>query len=97
MFPRTLKQKMKLPAGASLREAVRVAWDLVTLGEATAASEKESQSAPTVDHPHRRALTPAVRRGRPGGVAARPQVCRTPLTPRPSRAPFTQRVTTEHH
>ena len=96
MFSRTLKRKMKALADETLRDALRVAWDFATLGEANTASEPESQAAPTVDHPHRRPLARPARPGRPGAVIARPQVCRTPLSSRSSRPHLTPRATTEH-
>src|SRR5687767_11573371 len=97
MFSRTLQRKLESLTTDTVREALRVAWDFATLGEATTASVSEPQTAPTVDHPHRRALARPARRGRPGTVPARSQVCRTPLSARSSRPASTQRLTTEHH
>ena len=96
MFSRTLKRKLESLTGDTVREALRVAWDFATLGEATPASDTEPQTAPTVEHPHRRPLARPARHGRPGTVVARPQVCRTPLSARSSRPTMTQRLTTEH-
>lgn len=96
MFSRTLLRKIGPVMGDSLREAARVAWDFATLGEASTASAQETQSAPTVDHPHRRHLSRPTRHGRSGSVAPRPQVCRTPLTGRSARPGPKQRTPTEH-
>jgi len=67
------------PTKRSLRELVRGAMDsaleFVTLGEAIA----HPAPAPTSGHPHRRRVPGHRSRRRPGMVAARSQVCTTPV------------------
>src|SRR3712207_8154623 len=43
---RTLKRKLESLTSDTVREALRVAWDFATLGEASTVSEMESQTAP---------------------------------------------------
>ena len=83
-----------------LRDVVGTALEFATLGEATLgppapaapasrpAAEAPGMTAPTAAHPHRRRARCQVRRRRPGTVAPRPQVCRTPVhRPAPPRQP----------
>jgi hypothetical protein len=83
--------------GELVRGAVDTALEFATLGEATAPGRTERQAptgpavpprperiAPTSEHPHRRQVGHAPRRGRPGTVAPRAQVCVTPVH-RPAR------------
>ena len=100
MFPplTASRRPQKRSFTALVRDAVDTALAFATLGEATsqgfmeepaaasppAAPARQAATAPTAEHPHRRLVGRTPRRGRPGRVAPRAQVCVTPVH-RPAR------------
>jgi len=91
MFPLlTTTGRFKRSLPERLRDAVGTALEFATLGEATLGPSTAAPAlrpaaavfvptAPTAAHPHRRRVVRRSRARRPGAVAARMQVCRTPV------------------
>jgi hypothetical protein len=83
MFPPLSNRKMAGVLRDRMLQMAHTAMEFATLGEAFSQARIEPASAPTAEHPHRRKLSRPQRAGRPGTIAPRPQVCRTPVSARP--------------
>lgn len=96
MFPRLTDRDIFRVALASAKAAWKQTVRDTTSGEAVPATLVESSAAPLKTHPHRRRLPRPQRTRRPGAIAARTQICRTPLVDARATSPVSSRPTLEH-
>lgn len=96
MFPRLTDREIFQAALASAKTAWKQTVRDKTLREAFPATPVEPSTAAIKPHPHRRRLARPHRTRRPGAIAARAQICRTPLVDGRATTPASSRPTLEH-
>lgn len=96
MFPRLTDRDLFQAALTSAKAAWNRVMSDTMLGESKQPTPVESSTAPLKPHPHRRRLARPDRDRRPGTIAARAQICRTPLAETRATALASSRPTLEH-